>query len=162
MFELFNSRYKEDPASLHNYGHRHYYNPHHNNQFRQYISQKTRDVTVVCYLGRDCAIRDYRNFSVSKIYKKDVPLSSFQSPVITAKDSKNASSQKEAKNKAEGDSSTTKKDTDDSTTIKLRGVPLVPYLIKKEEQETYKVLHQLEFNSFHTQAMQSAKEAGNN
>ena len=39
--------------------------------FRQFISQRTKDVSVACYIGRDCAIRDYAGFSVTKISKKE-------------------------------------------------------------------------------------------
>ena len=32
--------------------------------FRQYISQKTQDVSIGCYLGRECSIGDYSRFSL--------------------------------------------------------------------------------------------------
>ena len=111
-------------------------------------------------MGRDCAIRDYRNFSVNKIYKKDVPLSSFSSTALTSKEHAKKGHQKDAKNKS--DDTVAKKNTDESaSTIKLRGVPISPYLMKKEEKEGYKILHQLEFNSFRTQALESAKDVAN-
>ena len=44
--------------------------------FRQFISQRTKDVSVACYIGRDCAIRDYAGFSVTKISKKEYTITS--------------------------------------------------------------------------------------
>lgn len=43
------------------------------------------------------------------------------------------------------------------TSKKLRGVLVEPYFLKEDEKESYKMLHQIEFNSFREQAMQSAK-----
>ena len=50
------------------------YNDSSDADFRQYISQRVKDVSVACYIGRDCAIRDYSNFSVNKIYRKEAPI----------------------------------------------------------------------------------------
>lgn len=43
------------------------------------------------------------------------------------------------------------------TSKKLRGVLVEQYFLKEDEKESYKMLHQIEFNSFREQATQSAK-----
>ena len=45
--------------------------------------------------------------------------------------------------------------------VKLRGVPSEPYQVNPDEKETYKLIHQLEFNSFREQALLSAKQNSN-
>lgn len=48
------------------------------------------------------------------------------------------------------------------TTIKLRGVNIdSQYYMKEEEKETFKVLHQIEFNSFWEQAMHASSKVKN-
>ena len=42
--------------------------------------------------------------------------------------------------------------------MKLRGVPVEQWYAKEEEKESYKMLHQIEFNSFREQAQLSSKQ----
>lgn len=91
MVEVFNSKYQRDFANRMQsrrcgrgrggyfggggggggFGDDGYYGYNSDADFRQYISQRVKDVSVACYLGRDCAIRDYSTFSISKIYRKE-------------------------------------------------------------------------------------------
>ena len=93
--------------------------------FRQYISQRVKDVSVACYIGRDCAIRDYSSFSVNRIYRKEVPIAAppHLLPSLVPKGTKIP----------EGLSA--------HVTIKLRGVNCDQYYTKSNEKETYKILH---------------------
>ena len=97
------------------------------------MSQRTRDVHVACYLGRECALVDYGGLVVHRI--KEFQVSSSAALALAAsKDPKSAQGAAAASG------------------IRLRGVKVEPYLAKEEEKESYKVLHQLEFNSFREQA----------
>lgn len=78
MFELFNPKIKSVQGNMPQRGH--HYGMHSRSlnaqNFRQYISQRTKDVCVGCYFGKECAIKDYASFSLNKIYKKEVIFSS--------------------------------------------------------------------------------------
>jgi len=68
MFELFSSKYHEKRSqygrnSLYHHG----FDEGRSQDFKQYISARTRDVHVACYLGRDCALIDYQNFVAYRI-----------------------------------------------------------------------------------------------
>lgn len=104
--------------------------PNYNNDstdgdFRQYISQRVKDVSVACYIGRDCAIRDYSSFSVNRIYRKEAPIAAppHLLPSLVPKGTKIP----------EGLSA--------HVTVKLRGVNCDQYYTKTGEKETYKILH---------------------
>ena len=147
MLELFNSKHKDEFSHLaqkrqNPFGV--YSASSEQKNFRQYISARTKDVSVACYLGRECANKDYSNFQVSKkIGKKDVSLASMSSTM--------AHLQQQKGEKNGGASGQVQQ-------IKLRVIPLEShYLMKKDEKETYKVLHQMEFNSFREQAQLSNK-----
>ena len=96
---------------------------------------------MACYLGRECAIKDYSNFAVNKIYSKVMPMAAppHLIPSIMPKGAK----------VPEGVTA--------HVTVKLRGVNCDGYFSKIGEKETYKVLHQIEFCSFREQALLSAK-----
>jgi len=82
-------------------------------------------VSVACYLGRECAIKDYSNFSVNKIFRKEVPIAAppHLLPILLPKGTKIA----------EGQTA--------HITVKLRGVNCDQFYTKPGEKETYKVLH---------------------
>ena len=103
----------------------HYSNDSTDSDFRQYISQRVKDVSVACYIGRDCAIRDYSSFSVNRIYRKEAPIAAppHLLPSLVPKGTKIP----------EGLSA--------HVTIKLRGVNCDQYYTKTGEKETYKILH---------------------
>jgi len=85
MFELFNSRYKSqqsersfnNAASLYGnpFGGGHL-NPRDRKLFKQYISASVKDVSVCCYLGRDCGFSEQKQLEMRQIYNRTVTVSS--------------------------------------------------------------------------------------
>ena len=77
MFEIFNSKVKPlNGSSMNSYDKGFHHNNHLGSngqeQFRQFISNRTKDVSVSCYLGKEAAIKDYSKFNAARLSKKDV------------------------------------------------------------------------------------------
>jgi len=78
MFEIFNSKVKHEaspaPIGMSHFDKSMHHKQHSNEQvkFRQFISHRTKDVSVSCYLGKEAAVKDYSKFNVMRLSKKDV------------------------------------------------------------------------------------------
>ena len=97
-------------------------------------------MSIGCYLGRECSVGDYSRFSMYNMQHRIAHVY----PLETIANIHNST----------GPPSSSKKES-----INLRRLDFDQYLKNQEEKESYKVLHQLEFNSLREQSLhKSAKE----